>query len=326
MAIDRKYERDVDLLLAEEFTVSPPFVRWFLDQTRSFRGLQAEVEDVFTSRSDVTGESDLVVIFRRHDDGSRFAVHIEDKIDAPLQPEQELRYRQRADADVSRGAYATYDVILCSPQGYRESHPDAEGFDAFVTYEQISGFLSDHAPDDRRHRYRAAFLASAAKKSSNTYERIDDARTNLFWAAAYDIAVREFPELEMKPLTVTKDSTWIEFRPKDMPSLPRRIYISFKGDRGFMDLTFSACTAYLFQPRIAALLEPDMTVHQTGKAAAVRIKTDPVLVREVDELARQRLREAFAACVRLIRFYRTNRERLMSAAAESLPEPAATRG
>lgn len=38
MAIDRKYERDIDLMLAEEFAASPPFVQWFLDQTKSFKG------------------------------------------------------------------------------------------------------------------------------------------------------------------------------------------------------------------------------------------------------------------------------------------------
>ena len=320
MAIDRKYERDIDLMLAEEFAASPPFVQWFLDQTKSFKSTTAAVEDVFTSRSDVTGESDLVVILRRTDDRAVFALHIEDKIDAPLQPEQELRYRQRADSDVSKGVYANYDVILCSPRGYRDSHPGCEGFDAFVTYEGISAFLMDQSPDDPRHRYRAAFLASAAKKSSNSYERIDDAATNAFWNAAYDLAVREFPELDMKPLTVTKGATWINFRPQDMPSHPRRIYISFKGDRGFMDLTFSACVAWMFHSRITTLLDKDMTVHQTGKAAAVRINTEPVLFREVDDVARGKLRSAFTACVRLIRFYRANRDMLMSAAAASLPE------
>jgi hypothetical protein len=42
MAVDRKYERDIDLLLAEEFAVSDTFATWFLNQTR-FAGKRARV-------------------------------------------------------------------------------------------------------------------------------------------------------------------------------------------------------------------------------------------------------------------------------------------
>jgi hypothetical protein len=87
MAVERKYERDMDLLLAEEFCVSQPFATWFLSQTKAFKGVDATVVDVAVSQTDVTGESDLVVVYERSEDKSRFAVHIEDKINAPLQPE-----------------------------------------------------------------------------------------------------------------------------------------------------------------------------------------------------------------------------------------------
>lgn len=88
MAAYRKYERDIDILLAEEFTVSPAFAAWFLAHTR-FSDANAQVLDVYVSRSDSTGESDLVVVFEEIGGDSRFALLIEDKIDAPLQPEQE---------------------------------------------------------------------------------------------------------------------------------------------------------------------------------------------------------------------------------------------
>ena len=65
LIIARKYERDIDLLLAEEFAVSPSFATWFLAQTRTFKGKQARVIKVEVSRSDTTGESDLVVVLRR---------------------------------------------------------------------------------------------------------------------------------------------------------------------------------------------------------------------------------------------------------------------
>lgn len=62
MALERKYERDIDILLAEEFSVSSEFARWFWQHTR-FSEIEAKVVDVFVSRSDSTGESDLVVLY-----------------------------------------------------------------------------------------------------------------------------------------------------------------------------------------------------------------------------------------------------------------------
>jgi hypothetical protein len=141
MAVERKYERDIDLLLAEEFSVSQAFGAWFLTQTKGFKGVSAHVADVYVSRSDTTGESDLVVVYERSRGERRFALHIEDKIDAPLQPEQEARYRLRGNAEILRGAYSEFEVILCSPERYPIVHTEVSRFDALVTYEAIGNFL-----------------------------------------------------------------------------------------------------------------------------------------------------------------------------------------
>ncbi len=86
MPVKRKYERDIDLLLAEEFSVHPAFATWVLTKTK-FAGQEAAVVDVHVSRADVQGESDLIVVFARPT-GDRFAILIEDKLNAPLQPDQ----------------------------------------------------------------------------------------------------------------------------------------------------------------------------------------------------------------------------------------------
>ena len=92
------------------------------------------------------------------------------------------------------------------------------------------------------------------------------------------------------------------------------------GDHGFMDLTFTGSLARLFSPLVRAVLEDDMTVHQTGKSAAIRIGVEGFRVSLPDEALMSKVRAAFAACVRLIRFYRQNREILDKAASESLPD------
>ncbi len=314
----RKYERDIDLLLAEEFSVSPPFATWFLSQTKAFKGVDARVVDVYVSRSDATGESDIVVLYERIGGTDRFALHLEDKIDAPLQPEQELRYRDRGNREVNKGLYTEFEVVLCSPENYRNVHLEAATFDSFVTYQSISKFLTAQDPTSPRSKYRANFIATAVMKKLNTWGRWNDEVTNAFWKVAFTIATNEFIDLEAKPLEVTKGSTWINFRPMDMPTQPRRIYISFKGSSGFMDLTFTACIARLFLPQVKAILGDRMTVHQTGKATAIRITVEPFVICEPNDAVLAKVRAAFSACVELIHFYRQHRETLNKAAATSL--------
>jgi hypothetical protein len=78
--VERMYERDVDLLLAEELDVNPAFANHIKSLTK-FASEPATVAEFWVSKSNNLGESDLVVVYERSD-GSRFALLIEDKVDA----------------------------------------------------------------------------------------------------------------------------------------------------------------------------------------------------------------------------------------------------
>jgi hypothetical protein len=101
MPVERKYERDLDLLLAEEFAVNPTFAERFKALTK-FGSEPATVADFWVSKSNSLGESDLIVVYQ-WDDGRRFALLIEDKVDANLQSNQAERYRLRAERDCYMG-------------------------------------------------------------------------------------------------------------------------------------------------------------------------------------------------------------------------------
>jgi hypothetical protein len=216
---------------------------------------------------------------------------------------------------------AYFEVVLCSPKAYPLTHPEASTFDSCVHYEAVSDFLKSQGENDARSAYRAEFVATAAKRCLNIWVPTDDPVTNAFWQAAYEIAGREFPDLEMQPPKFTKGQTWTAFRPLGMPTQPRRIYIDCKGAFGHIDLTFSACLARLFAPRVAAVLEKDMYVRQKGKAAAIGIEVPSFEICEWDDAVLMKVRAAFSACVRLIQFYRQNSTLLNEAAAASLPQP-----
>ena len=86
---DTTLERDIDLLIMEEFVSDKDFAQLFLDAV----GLNCDciVKDVINSKTDVAlGESDVVIILEVN--GKRHAIHIEDKIDALAMPRQHDRY------------------------------------------------------------------------------------------------------------------------------------------------------------------------------------------------------------------------------------------
>lgn len=317
MAVERKYERDIDLLLAEELSVSPAFADWLKAKT-TIASVPASVVDVFVSKANNLSESDLIAIYELRD-GSRFALMIEDKVDAPLQPQQAERYRMRAEQEIKLGTCASYAVLLCAPRYYLQHCGGVTDFDGCVAFEEIAEFLSVGEPTPR-DLYRASFLRTAATRRVNNWVREIDEQTEEFWEAAYNLATREFPVLEMKRLKVTKDSTWITFRPRDMPTTPRHVYVSVKGDRGQMDLTFSGVTAQRFHEAVKHLLDADMSIHQTSASAAIRLEVSGFRIADGVEVGLPRVRSAFSSCGRLIEFYRHNREALDTAADQAATE------
>jgi hypothetical protein len=133
----RIYERDVDVILAEEIYANKDFARWILSRTKSFCGANAHVIAVQVSLADETGESDLVVTFEK-DDKSRIALLIEDKIDAVFQHEQLGRYRSRGQNGASNSHWGESEVMLCAPRAYIGKSPIAAEFDAAISYEEIA--------------------------------------------------------------------------------------------------------------------------------------------------------------------------------------------
>ena len=105
--IDTTLERDIDLLIIEEFISDESFARIFLTAV----GISEPyiIEEAIHSKTDATlGESDIVFILNTS--GKRHALHIEDKIDAMAMPEQHNRYILRAQKDIVGVQYDSFSV------------------------------------------------------------------------------------------------------------------------------------------------------------------------------------------------------------------------
>jgi hypothetical protein len=103
-------ERDVDMLLFEEISSSPTFLKWFLAQIK-ISGPARLISAACTVRT-TNGESDLEVTVQYAE--RIYRILVEDKIGAAFQPRQSERYRERKSLHRGTEVFCGKDRIGCS--------------------------------------------------------------------------------------------------------------------------------------------------------------------------------------------------------------------
>lgn len=96
-------ERDIDMLLMEEFLSESGFTEWFVAATAGWPTDGLRTLGAWHSVSSEHGESDLVVLVTAND-GQRSALLIENKVNAPQQPDKASATAQGANAGSRRKA------------------------------------------------------------------------------------------------------------------------------------------------------------------------------------------------------------------------------
>lgn len=292
-------ERDIDLLILEEMYASRAFVEWLIERVFGTDTIVREIISAHHSIFDADGESDIVLVFS---DGSGAAcgLLIENKINAPAQPEQAARYRKRAETGAKEGHWEKSRTAIFAPREYLEAKSD--GYDARISYEDIAAWFETRTSRDARATYRARIIRDAiARARRNGISRVDPMIT-AFWKMYYADATLLFPELEMKePGDKGPSSTWIQFRPK---SLIQGRTLDHKLPRGCLDLSFVAIpTARLedLQQRWRTILESqDVTIVPTGGSVAVRAVVPIVNPREDYSTQQPAARAGMKAAYRLL--------------------------
>lgn len=167
MPKDSRTEAALDAVLAEALLGDSSFATWFLEQTK-FRGRAAEC--VFCRSNNpwsavelpvenaVTGdletlirqcETDVLAVYRASD-GSRLALHIENKLAngsfTHKQPELYEARKQQWKHREKLGAYTDATTVLVAPEVFRLRNAGASAvFDAFVSHEAIGRHLAPFA-------------------------------------------------------------------------------------------------------------------------------------------------------------------------------------
>ena len=108
-------ERDTDFAIMREMQnskeVQDLFFKTVKDSGKLLKTFHSLVQEEEPGKY---GESDIVFIFQK-DNGSKFAIFVEDKINADAQPQQKDRYDKRAELLKAEGWFDTFYVVLCAP-------------------------------------------------------------------------------------------------------------------------------------------------------------------------------------------------------------------
>ena len=264
--IESVTERDIDLLLLEEFNVSPEFSSWFHSKVISNASVP-EIIGAWHSVSDsVLGESDLIVIYQ-----DQLAVLIENKIDAVSQPNQGERYKQRGAKGIEAKNWKRFISCMIAPNLYLDKEKDSTVYDSTVSYEDLKEWFQ--SKNNRRSEYKAYLITEAIEKNRRGYTVIPNEAVTDFWFKYWKLSTQKYPELEMKnPGPRPANADWPEFRPS---SLEKDVLIFHKLARGYIDLQVAGA-ANRVEELQDLLANYDVEVVVTGRSASIRLIGTPI--------------------------------------------------
>ena len=258
---DTTLERDIDLLIMEEFISNEDFAKIFLDSV-GIKDTYSIVEVIHSKTDAVLGESDIVFILEIN--GKLHALHIEDKIDAIAMPNQHDRYDQRAKKDILSGQYDSYSVLIVAPAKYLALNKEACKYKHQVRYEQMREFFMSCS--DIRSKYKLALIERAIFEQKNGYQYEPNPGVVNFCRSMNEYQKKIYPSL---PVGTT--SWWPEYL-----TMLFDTKIVFKANKGFCDLQFGHTLAKDLYTKVKVHLSNRMDVVQTGKSASVRIVVTPI--------------------------------------------------
>lgn len=265
-------ERDMDLLLLEELTVSESFRMWFSKKAAASREYRCKLGAWHSVVDSTLGESDLVFMFLSRT-GERVAVLIENKIDAAAQDEHPKRYRERGDKGIACGYWDRFTTCVIAPKRYLASSVHPGGYDAEITYEDVLDNFRFRAlrASDPRASFKAAMTQEAIEQNRRGYQAEHCPVMTKFVADYREQAMRVFPELMMQPAkSRPRGSTWITFHPE---GLPGNAYICHQLTAGAVKLFFGPpssldAVSEAYRPHL-----PDrVAIEAAGKSVALIIE------------------------------------------------------
>jgi hypothetical protein len=259
-------ERDIDLLLMEEFQISDEFVSWFCDALE-LRG--AKPAGAWHSVSDTDGESDLLL--RVVVGEQRVGVLIENKINAPEQDRQAERYHIRGVRSRESGKFDDYVTVMCAPQRYLDALPSDSMYHRRISYEAVAEWFGRF--EGRRAAWRRRIMMEAIEQGRRGYTMLVNEVSTAFHLQYWEYLQRKHPRIGMqRPTSKGSKSTWIIMKGPDFPT---GVKLHHKLDQQVIELGFE-------RRRVEEVLTvrqewpDDVVVVQKGRTASLMIKVPKI--------------------------------------------------
>ena len=258
-------ERDMDMLFLNAFGTDKGFLELFITEAKLPDGDYA-VSEVYLSKADKDGESDITVIIESS--GKKYGFLIEDKIDAIAMPEQPERYIKRGERGITNGDYdAFYSFIVC-PEKYLKNNDAAKKYPYKVKYEEIRDYFSKKS--DSTHIVYFQEISQAIEKAKRPPKVEINANANRFFRKYKDYQEENYPELN---LTTKRDANgyWAHYTTRF-----GLVFLYHKICDGKVDLTFNRAAKYLDKlETVASWFRKygiaNVSAVKTGKAGALRV-------------------------------------------------------
>lgn len=304
--LDRVRERDLDILLAAHLTASEAFRAFVLCHACGEASPHALLSCRVSVATDA-GETDLLLLVRLDEPAGgeagqrRLALMMENKINAPFQPEQAARYHQRGEQGIRVGGWDCYHICLVAPAAYVATVPEGNGWDSRLTLEEIATWA--RAVGGPHEAFLARVCGEAIARQANQIAGASPEAIT-FWQAYRETAGELLPELEITRLSlpVSQNTPWPRF---GGASLPAGVLLEHKPQPGRVDLTFEKRSVEWLRAATQGWLPPGVQVVRAGQSAVLRLKVPRVDHLQTFVEQEQKVLEVFAAVERLHAFGRS---------------------
>ena len=234
-------ERDMDMLFLNAFGTDEAFLNLFIRKAGLPRA-KYTVSEVYLSKADKDGESDITVIIQ--DSKDKYGILIEDKIDAIAMPRQAERYIERGNKGKANNEYKEFYSFIVCPEKYLKNNEEAKKYPYSLKYEEIRDYFSEKT--DSVHAIYLQEINQAINKAKRPPKVEINENANSFFKKYKDYQEELYPELN---LTTNRKSNgyWAHYTTRF-----GLVYLYHKIEDGKIDLTFNRAAGYLDKLEIIA--------------------------------------------------------------------------
>lgn len=262
-------ERDIDLLILEEWSVNPLFSQWVLGEFFDITTYYKNFDGWHSVVSSGLGESDLLLTAENQ--CSKIAILMENKIDASARDNQANRYSKRAEKIQKEYQFSQVFTCIVAPEHYLENDEEAKSYDIEISYEKLSEWFAIHG--DIRSKYRANILNLAISKERRRPRPVKHEGVTEFWQNYYRALMKTLPDARMdEPKSIPEASDWPMIKFRHFPKYWRIIH---KLAQGCLDIEVS-WTSEKTQEYVNQLACNKIVVAKPGKRTVMRINVAPV--------------------------------------------------